>query len=164
MITYCGGYGGCCARYLGYTAFRDAAALLAEIADSHGFHHWMPHEVKEFNYAEFRKGLGFFSREDTWLVCKGCCKGGGGGPPGCVRDCCIKHKVDVCFECSEFPCNKVKDEAAMMEAARKYRELGRDEWLRQHVEKAKHGFEGHTGKYYQVWAGKYPLTQSPDRK
>jgi len=46
----------------------------------------MPLEVKEFDYAEFRKGLDFFSREDTWLVCREGCKGGGGGPPDCVRD------------------------------------------------------------------------------
>jgi len=150
LLAYCGGYCGCCARSLMHTAFREAAALLAEIVDSHGFQFWMPLEVKEFDYAEFKKGLDFFSREDTWLVCREGCKGGRGGPPDCVRDCCKEHGVDVCFECEEFPCDKVKGRTEMMERAKEYKRLGRDEWLRREDEKARRGFEGHTGKYYQI--------------
>ena len=41
----------------------------------------MPHEVKAFDYAEFRKALEFFRSENTWLACPECCRGGGGGPP-----------------------------------------------------------------------------------
>ncbi len=150
LLTYCGGYCGCCARFLRHKSFRNAAALLAEIADSHGFQYWMPLEVKEFDYDEFRKGLDFFSREDTWLVCRKGCKGGGGGPPDCVRECCREHGVDVCFECREFPCGKVKEKNDMMKRAREYRRLGRKEWLRRQDEKARKGFEGHTRKYYRV--------------
>jgi len=157
LITYCGGYGGHCARYIGYTAFREAAALLAELVDSHGYQYWLPSEVKEFDYNESRKGLDFFRRGDSWLVCKGCCKGGGGGPPGCVRDCCIKHNIDVCFECGEFPCDRVKDNVRMLKRAEDYRKLGREEWLRRAEDKARKGFEGHTGKYYRVWASESPL-------
>jgi hypothetical protein len=150
LITYCGHYGGTCARYRGYTAFRGAAAMLAELCDAHGFQHWMPGEVKEFDYPEFRKGLEFFSRDDTWFVCQGCCKGAGGGPPGCVRSCCEEHGVDVCFECTEFPCGKVADDEEMMGRAREYQRLGREEWLRQQVEKAREGWELHTGKRYTI--------------
>jgi len=150
LLTYCGGYCGCCARSLRHKAFRKAAALLAEIVDSHGYQYWMPVEIKEFDYAEFRKGLDFFRREDTWLVCREGCKGGGGGPPDCVRECCKEHGVDVCFECREFPCDKVKGKTEMMERAKEYKRLGREEWLRHQDEKAKKGFEGHTGKYYEV--------------
>lgn len=152
LLTYCGTYGGSCARYSGYTVFRAAAALLAEIVDSHGFQYWMPEEVKEFDYTEFRKGLEFFSKNDTWLVCPECCKGGGGGPPDCVRDCCQKHGVDVCFECVEFPCDKVKDDTGIQERAKEYKKLGREEWLRRAAEKANRGFENHTKKYYKVCA------------
>jgi hypothetical protein len=66
----------------------------------------MPGAVKEFDYTEFRKGLGFFADPDSWLVCRNACKGGNGGPPFCVRNCCEQHKVDICFECEEFPCEK----------------------------------------------------------
>ena len=150
MLTYCGGYCGCCARSLQSKAFRKAAALVAEIVDSHGYQYWMPHEVKEFDYAEFRKGLDFFSREDTWLVCREGCKGGKGGPPDCVRECCKEHGADVCFECKELPCDKVKGQTKLLERAKEYKRLGREEWLRRQDEKARKGFEGHTAKYYKV--------------
>jgi len=150
LITYCGYYGGTCARYRGYTAFRGAAAMLAELCDAHGYHHWMPGEVKEFDYPEFRKGLEFFSRDDTWFVCQACCKGAGGGPPGCVRSCCEERGVDVCFECAEFPCDRVADDEEMVARGQEYQRLGRDEWLRRQVEKARQGWELHTGKRYRI--------------
>ncbi|MCD6263786.1 hypothetical protein DRO56_01900 [Candidatus Bathyarchaeota archaeon] len=162
LLTYCGRYGGSCARYRGYTAFRAAAALLAEICDAHGFRYWMPKEVKEFNYDEFRKGLEFFSKEDTWLVCPACCKGGGGGPPDCVRDCCQRHGVDVCFECPEFPCDRVKGDKDMLKRAGEYRRLGREGWLRRAAEKAERGFEFHTGKCYRVCVEDGKLKSSCD--
>ena len=65
MISCCGGFCGTCARSANYTAFREAAALLAELIDSHGFNHWMPDTVTEFDYNEFRKGLEFFADPDS---------------------------------------------------------------------------------------------------
>lgn len=150
MITYCGGFCGTCARSPSYTAFREAAALLAELIDAHGFHHWMPDTVTEFKYNEFRKGLDFFADPDSWLVCKNACKESKGGPPFCVRECGRQHKVDICFECSEFPCDNVKPFEGIVEKAEEYKRLGREKWLQQHVEKAAQGFESHTGMYYQV--------------
>jgi len=160
LIAYCSLNCGSCARYQGFTAFREAARLVAEVADSHGFQHWMPNAVKEFDYTEFRKGLGFFGREDTWLVCQSC-KAGGSGPPFCVRECCKEHKVDLCFECEEFPCDKIVDSplhAMMIEHSKKYKKLGRKRWLQQSVEKAAQEFEFHTKKYYQVRVKECPLT------
>lgn len=150
LLTYCGVYGGSCARYIGYTVFREVARLLAELADSNGFQHWMPQEVKEFDYTEFRKGLVFFGRDDSWLVCPECCKGGGCGPPDCVRDCCREHEADVCFECDEFPCERVEGDSAMLERAEEYLKLGREEWLRRAEDRARLGFEFHTKKCYEV--------------
>ena len=159
LLTYCGTYGGSCARYAGYKAFRTAANIVAEIVDSHGFHYWMPKEVKEFDYAEFRKGLEFFKSEDTWLVCPKCCKGGGVGPPDCPRECCIEHGVDVCFECAEFPCDKVKDNVEMLKTSKEYLELGREEWLRRQDEKAQQGYENHTKKFYEISVKTSPRSQ-----
>jgi len=62
LITYCGGFCGTCARCSQYTAFREAASVLAELTEGHGFHHWMPGAVKEFGYTEFQKGLVFFCK------------------------------------------------------------------------------------------------------
>ncbi len=36
----------------------------------------MHHELKEFDHAEFRKGLAFFGSENTWLLCPECCRDG----------------------------------------------------------------------------------------
>lgn len=52
LITYCGAYGGACARWYGYTKFRDIVALISEWVDAQGYQYWMPHETKEFNYSK----------------------------------------------------------------------------------------------------------------
>lgn len=150
LITYCGVYGGNCARWCDNNVFRDLTKILAESVDAQGYKYWMPSEVKDFNYTEFRKALDFFSKNDSWLVCFKCCQGGDGRPDCLVRDCCKKKGVDLCFECDEFPCDIVKDDKKMIERAEEYKKLGKVEWLRQQVEKAKKGFELHTGKYYRI--------------
>lgn len=150
LMTYCGGYCGTCARSLEFNAFRGAASLLAELADAHGFQHWLPDAVNDFDYSEFRKGLDFFADPDSWLVCKKTCKGGDGGPPFCVRECCKQQNLDICFECSDFPCEKTKRFQGIEKRAEEYKQLGREEWLRRRAEKANQGFEAHTGKYYEV--------------
>jgi hypothetical protein len=90
--------------------------------------------VKEFNYAEFIKGLEFFSKDDTWLVCRKCCKGGDGRPECEIRNCCQERELDICFDCGEFPCDKGKENTRMIERANEHKKLGQDEWLRQQVE------------------------------
>lgn len=156
LMTYCGSFCGTCARSSDFAAFRQAASLLAELADAHGFQHWLPQEVTDFNYPEFRKALDFFADSDSWLVCKEACRGGCGGPPFCVRECCKQRNLDTCFECNEFPCDKTKPFKRIEERAEEYRRLGRDEWLRRQAEKASDGFEAHTGKYYQVRTSAVP--------
>jgi hypothetical protein len=150
LLTCCGTFCGTCARWREFTAFRQAAALLAEIVDAHGFRHWLPDVVRSFDYAEFRKGLDFFADDSSWLVCRNACREGSGGPPFCVRDCCKGHKADVCWDCPEFPCAQVKDNKQLMEGAAEYRELGREEWGRVRMEAAAKGYELHTGKCYRV--------------
>jgi len=150
LMTYCGGFCGTCARSFAFTAFREAALLLAELTDAHGFHHWMPDAIKEFDYSQFRKGLDFFMDPGSWLICKNGCKGGDSGPPFCIRECCKQHNVNICFDCEEFPCEKTKPFKGIVERAQEYRTLGRAEWIRHQVEKAGQGFESHTGKYYRV--------------
>ena len=151
LITYCGVYGGTCGRWHGFTQFRRLAALLAEVVDGHGFHHWMPQSVKEFDYEQFRKGLDFFSSDDTWLVCRKCCRGGEG--PQCrIRSCCQERGVDLCFDCADFPCDTVRGNSALIERSKHYRKLGRSAWLREQVGLASQGYEHHTGKCYQCSA------------
>jgi len=146
LITCCGAYCGTCARWHEHAAMRDCAAALAEIVDGHGFHRWMPREVKEFDYAEFRKGLEFLGKADTWLVCRVPCKPNAVMARCRFRRCCERRGVELCFECDKFPCKRVNK--PMIERAKEYRKLGRERWLRQLVEKARQGFELHTNKCY----------------
>jgi hypothetical protein len=150
LVTYCGAYCGLCARYHGYTAFREAVAMVSEIADSHGFQHWMPGAVKDFNYTEFRKGLAFFSDTESWLVCRGSCKSGDGRPDCPMRNCCRGKGIDICFDCADFPCEKTGRNEGMSTRAREYKKLGKEKWLQAQANRAKQGMELHTGKCYQV--------------
>jgi hypothetical protein len=92
-------------------------------------------------------------------VCRKCCKGGDGNPECKIRKCCQKKGVDLCFECPEFPCGEVKDDKKMIARAREYKKLGRSEWLRRQVKKAKQGFELHTGKFYEIQVEECPPPQ-----
>jgi len=108
----------------------------------------MPSEVKEFDYNEFRKTLDFFSKKDSWLICLKGCKQGNGNPYCKIRDCCRKHEVMLCFECSEFPCDMIKRDKNVMERAREYKKLGKEKWFQHQKKKAKKGYEDQTKKYY----------------
>ncbi len=150
LIGYCGVYCGTCARWHENSVFRKLTTALAELVDGHGFQHWMPEVVKEFDYTEFRKALDFFSRKDTWFICRKGCKGGDGRPDCEIRKCCKNRELNICFDCREFPCDRVKGNAAMIERGKEYRRFGKGAWLRQQIEKAKEGYEHHTKKYYRI--------------
>jgi hypothetical protein len=59
------GYTAGCSRWHEKASFFHLATILAELVVTHGFNRWMPIEVKEFNYAEFRKALDLFSKKDS---------------------------------------------------------------------------------------------------
>jgi hypothetical protein len=49
------------------------------------------------------------------LICAGCpglsegcvgCRAGGGDDPCQVRDCCVEHGYQGCWECSQVPCDR----------------------------------------------------------
>ena len=110
--------------------------------------------VKNMDYNEFRKVLDFFSKNDTWLVCQKCCKGGDGNPNCEIRNCCKEREINICFDCSDFPCNRIKGNKKMIERAKIYKKLGKDIWLQEQIKKTKKGFELHTEKYYKAWVKK----------
>ena len=161
LMTYCGVYGGTCAYYIGRTVLRETASQLSELADALGFQYWMPERVKDFDYREFHKGLAFLSDPESWFVCIKCCRDGYGRPDCPMRNCCRERGLDICFDCEEFPCKKIKWDARALERAEEYKKLGKDEWWRAQEEKANQGFEHHTGKYYRMRAGKNPPDSLP---
>jgi len=148
LITYCGLYEGCCARWHENLTFAKLASALVELMDAHGLHHWMLEDVQEFDYSEFRKGLHFFAQKQGWFVCKRGCKKGDGNPRCEISECCQGRGLELCFDCGDFPCSKVEGDAAMIARAEEYRKLGKDKWLRLEMERARSGYEHHTGKCY----------------
>jgi len=69
--------------------------------------------------------------------------------PECeIRNCCMERKLDLCFECSQFPCDKVKGNERMVKTASEYKKLGREKWLCLQIKKVQNGYELHTRKYY----------------
>lgn len=156
LVCYCGVYGGTCARWEGYKGFREAARLLGEWCDAQGFTHWMPGAVKEFDYGEFRRGLDFFAKDDSWLVCRKSCPGGDGFPECDVRRCCQERGHKVCFDCPEFPCPIAVRRPGILERAAEYRRLGPEKWLAAQAAKAREGFELHLGRYVSIRVAEKP--------
>ena len=161
LMTYCGGYCRECSLFTEYQALREAAALIGELIDVHGLQNWipgswLPEAENKFDFAEFRKGLAFFSDPESWHVCRKTCKDGGGFPECPIRICCRERGLDLCFDCGDFPCEKVKGYPNMIKRGGEYKKLGRDEWLREQEKKASQGYELFADKYYQVRTGKNP--------
>ena len=154
LITYCGGYGGSCSNFIGYPHRRHLARVFAEWVDASGCQHWMPEQVKDFDYREFRKGLDYFGSEDSPPTCHRCCRAGDGCPDCPVRLCCRERGLDICADCADFPCDKLTPK--WVDQLSEYRTLGKEEWLRKQVRMAEQGYEAHTGKYYRFCAEQAP--------
>jgi len=93
------------------------------------------------NYNEFVKVLKWLASQDK--PCKGCRYGGGWSWwPDCpVRDCVIQKGLDFCYQCSDFPCNKLKEEPfltnkkAIIEANNQIKSLGIEKYAEQLIDK-----------------------------
>jgi len=158
LITYCGLYAGTCCGWHENAIDRRLAKALAKLVDANDCGLWMPQEVKEFDYREFRKGLEYFGSGK--LTCTQCCRSPTVQPaqnPDCkIKKCCMKRKVDLCFECDDFPCVIIGDNESMLKRAKEYRRLGRRKWLQKEKLKAKQGYEHHTGLYYRLVVSEKP--------
>ena len=106
LIAYCGLYCGDCFIYQGKIA--DLARDLRKELRKSKFSRFAKLISKYFkpykNYDTTYEVLGMMVR----LRCKRTCHNGG-GPPLCkVRTCCLKKRIDGCWQCVEFEkCNKL---------------------------------------------------------
>lgn len=141
-------YVSCCGMY--YCAFCDchrgtiveAAKSLLAFAERYGSLKLIANANNACSYDEFLKGLTWLASQDK--PCKGCRFGGGWSWwPDCpVRDCCIQKEVDFCFQCKDFPCEKMGEEPlldrkkAMIQANNQIKDLGIEMWMR--LLKSKH--------------------------
>lgn len=134
-------YISCCGKY--YCAFCDyhkgtivkAARKLLAFAEKYGSLRLIADGNDACNFDEFLKGLKWLASQDQ--PCKGCRFGGGWSWwSDCpVRDCCIQKDIDFCYQCKDFPCEKLKEEPllehkkAVIEVNNKIRDVGIESYL-----------------------------------
>jgi len=140
-------YISCCGNY--YCAFCDyykgtivkATRNLLAFAERYGSLRLIANANSACNFDEFMKGLKWLASQDK--PCKGCRFGGGWSWwPDCpVRDCVIQKRLDFCYQCSDFPCNKLKEDPfvehrkAIVEANNQIKSLGIEKYAEQLIDK-----------------------------
>jgi len=131
-VGYCGVYCRTCHWYT--DALRKPAAQLLDLVKSHfEVRGWI--NYKGGNSNATIQGLEILSK----CACPFNCKGGGGWSDCPVRKCCVAKRVDFCFECAEFPCERNwgdKSEHAnvftipKIKRLQEMKEIGVEEWIK----------------------------------
>jgi hypothetical protein len=140
LVSYCGVYCGACAPCSG--RWRKAAKELLNLMKAYPP---MPWEGKvPFKYEEFKKGLNWLYKK-RW-VCPGC-RAGGGRPYCEIRRCVQGKKINFCYECNDFPCQKLFDiqveHPDNIENIKKMMKIGVKNWLLEQKRKTEEGYDIH---------------------
>jgi hypothetical protein len=103
-----------------------------------GYEFWA---VEVPGFKEFWKFLG--DLEDAKSKCS--CRENTCGPSFCgIRKCASKKGVDVCAFCNEYLCPKIQGIAkgypTLLADARRMKDIGIEEWIKEQEERAKTGF------------------------
>ena len=135
-ISYCGKYYCAFCDYHKGTMVKAAKNLLA-FAERYGSLRLIANANNACNFDEFLKALKWLASQGK--PCKGCRFGGGwswwGDCP--VRDCCIQKGVNFCYQCEDFPCEKLNEEPlldrkkAMIEANNQIKAIRIESWMQQ---------------------------------
>jgi len=147
-VGYCGVYCGGCGMLRGRTIARVAESL-RELIEVYKFVHWVPeHEPIDFNFKDFKAGIDYFSDSAKGPYCQVPCKEGGGNPFCEVRKCAENRGIEFCFQCTEFPCDKLSLILKEHPDLVKIKEIGIEKWVEEEEKKAQIGYDCHTRKYY----------------
>ncbi|NHI83061.1 MAG: DUF3795 domain-containing protein [Candidatus Thorarchaeota archaeon] len=114
----------------------DAAKRLLEFVEKYQSLGLIVKTSTDYDYEQFTKLTQWLASQDK--PCKGCRQGGGWSWwPDCpVRDCCLSKGLDFCFQCDEFPCNKllegplIERRKRIIRVNEQIKSLGMDEWLK----------------------------------
>ena len=129
-----------CGKY--YCAFCDyhkgtiveASKNLLFFAEKYGSLRLIVDSNSACDFDEFLKGLSWIASHDK--PCRGCRFGGGWSWwSDCpVRDCTIQKSIDFCYQCEDFPCQRLKTEPllerkkAIIETNKQIKTLGIKEY------------------------------------
>ncbi|MDI7277408.1 MAG: DUF3795 domain-containing protein [Anaerolineae bacterium] len=145
-VAYCGLYCGLCASRRRIPA---QARMLRETLRREGYDRgYFDVPGLEELFATFWQGLNLLA--DT--PCPGCRSGA--GDPGCeVRFCARARNVEVCPQCSDFPCDrlaKLRNYPLWSADAQRLRQVGLTRWIAEQEGRAATGFAYADVRYYQA--------------
>ena len=135
LVTYCGLHCNLCSQR--GRVPKQASALL-ETMRKEGWEYWGDSVPGFKDFWKFLDGMS--TSEKT---CPGCRQGG--GPPFCgIRKCARGKALDLCIECKEWPCDRIKGLAAgyvsLIPDSERLKRIGVDKWLEEQEARAKTGF------------------------
>jgi hypothetical protein len=106
MVTVCGKNCTECSIFNG--DIKETAKKLSELLQMYGFTKETMELIPESGwYGDFETGLDWCQKK---INCSGCRSENRLNPDCELRNCCIEEKkLSFCFECTEFPCNKIKN-------------------------------------------------------
>jgi len=130
-------------------------SILYDVIEAHTFtQDWLSKFFGiDFNFEEFKRGLDYFANKNSNCYPKVPCKRGCGAPRK-IKDCAKNRGIEICFECSEFPCKhfsrfEEKERLGIVKEYGKFKKLGMEEWLKLQIQEMKKGYCGATRKYYR---------------
>ena len=152
LVAYCGLNCGECGTYKG-KFFRMLARELKELIEAHDHRDWVSKFGGiDFDYEEFLKGLTYYTKLESGCFNENPCKGGCQVPGCMIKPCAKERGVEICFECDEFPCKHfsrfLERHPDIIKESEDFKRLGKDEWLRKHVQRMERGYCRATNKYY----------------
>ena len=135
LVGYCGLYCGLCEQH---TQIPERASALRASLQKADFENWgtsLP------GFKEFWALL----QDLTTVPDDKCCRSGQCGAPFCAaRKCAMAKEVEVCPECEEYPCERLrafaKGEPLLLPDGERIRERGLDAWIEEQEERRRAGF------------------------
>jgi hypothetical protein len=134
FVTYCGLHCELCAERARIP--KQAAALQRSMTEES----WPFFGPATPGFAEFWKFLEGLHADGG---CRGC--RAGAGPPDCqIRSCAQERGLELCGQCSDFPCQRFEGLAAIYPTLiadnRRLQVVGLEQWLEEQQERARRGF------------------------
>jgi len=133
-VTYCGLYCGLCAHK---NLIPQRAGQLQKTLHEEGFDFFYQFGPDRETVPVFWALLRKFSEMDS--SCRTGC-----GPPNCeIRTCAKRRGVEVCPQCSEYPCSLIERMAEhypnLIQDGKHLQKVGSKEWIKKQEERAKRG-------------------------
>jgi hypothetical protein len=141
LVAHCGIYCGLCSSR---NRMPQQAQALRQTMWNGGWDS-LGREVKDFK--EFWRFLDRIS--DPEKSCPGCRTAGAppfcGGPESCdIRQCALGRKVELCVNCSDWPCARIerlgRTYVTLIADGRRLKKIGLDKWLKEQEARAETGF------------------------